>query len=68
MDLDRLLIRAAPFAGLGSLLWVAYRLMTARVFRFLDGIALMTLLVVMYDHYGTASRLAKLEEREGRER
>jgi hypothetical protein len=65
MDLDRVLMRAAPFAGLGGLFWVAYRLMTVRVFRFLDGVALLTLLVVMYDHHGTATRLAKMEDERG---
>jgi len=36
--------------------------MTARLFRFLDLVAIVTLRVVLYDHNGTATRLAKMED------
>ena len=62
MDLDRVLLRCAPFAGLGSLFWVAYRLMTARLFRFLDLVAIVTLLVVLYEMHGMATKVAKIED------
>jgi hypothetical protein len=49
MDADRILMRASPFAGLGALSWLAYRMMTARFFRLTDLVPIATLAVVLYE-------------------
>jgi hypothetical protein len=41
---------------------MAYRLMTARLFRFLDLVAIVTLLVVLYEGNEAARRAAHCED------
>jgi hypothetical protein len=62
MDSDRLLMRLSPFAGLGGLSWLAYRVMTARLFKFWDLVAITTLLVVLWEMHSIVRVLARMDD------
>jgi hypothetical protein len=60
VNLDRIVLRTAPLVGLVSLSWLAYRMGTARLFNFKDGVSILCLFMVLFETWMLARKATAL--------